>query len=132
MKFSLFIRGFFLLPALTLGACQSTSGPSAGSYEALKAQGYKIGSLTSSRGGAQGWYMTDTEGRYFCNTSFNIVEYAPGKVGVRTSSGRYISIDVEAYKEYGGYDDFEAPKLTNLKAGRVRPQDVGSCKRVLT
>ncbi len=64
--------------------------------------------------------------KYFCGARYNIIEYAPGKIGIMTPNG-IRDFDVQSYKDHGGYHDFVPPKWSDLKAGRVRPQDVGPC-----
>ncbi|MTH98092.1 hypothetical protein [Roseibium sp. RKSG952] len=113
---------------LALSACQTKLEAPTASYEELKAAGYKTSKLTSRD--FKGWYLTGPNDRYFCVGAFNMVEFAPNKIGVPLQSGKYGEINLEDIKRYRGVDDLVPPKLWELRAGRPRFQDVGVCQRV--
>lgn len=97
-------------------------------YATLKAEGYKTGTLTQNRAGNWGWHVSGKSETLFCRLSVGLVYGGPTGLGAFTSSGRLIPLNVQVAEHINGGPLRDAPKLTDLKAGRLRPQDVGRCE----
>ncbi|MBN9674074.1 hypothetical protein [Roseibium aggregatum] len=118
---------FFGAVACVLAACQ-TAGGSSSRYEVLKSQGYKTGSLTQSASGSAGWYLSGDGKRIFCQARGGVTYVGEtGMVILIPTSGRMLKVDREAYHKHQGVTKTDAAQLSDLKAGRLRPRDVGRC-----
>jgi hypothetical protein len=100
---------------------------SAASYKQLVSKGYKTSKMSKSASGAMGWYVTGKGKRFFCKMRGGAVYIGNSQMGVYSSSGRLIKTDRAAYHRSLGVKKTDAPQLKNLKAGRLRPGDVGTC-----
>ena len=104
---------------------------SASSFHSLVAEGYKPGGLTQSKAGNQGWMLKKGKDVFFCQ--MNVAQAYIGKDGlaVFTSAGHMYKISKKAYfDQLNISSDDSIPRLEDLKAGRPRPEDVGSCSPV--
>ena len=93
----------------------------AASYKSLKAKGYKTSSWTRSPSGRRGWRVSGGGKRYFCTMRVGLARNGSKAVGF-TTSGRIIPM--------AGRPRKGAPNLADLKAGRPRARDVGSCRKL--
>jgi hypothetical protein len=116
-----------LLIALSLLTLTVASSAQAATYSDLTRQGYRIGPLTQSRGGAPGWILSGGGKRYFCRLGVSMVLSGENGMVSITSSGRRIKADKAAYEAFRGGPNPNLPRLEDLEAGRPRPQDVGIC-----
>lgn len=102
----------------------------AASFKELSGQGYKVGALTNNKAGNQGWNLSKGSDRYFCEMRATMA-YS-GKKGIVsfTSAGRLIKLDrATVEKKVGG--SLDLPQYEDLKAGRLRADDVGSCRKLM-
>ncbi|MCX2725092.1 hypothetical protein [Roseibium salinum] len=123
-----FLKRFALL-SLSLAVFTGVSGQTAwaASYKNLASKGYKISKLTRSPSGSMGWYLTGEGKKYFCLLNVGVVYIGETGMGIFTSSGRLIEVDRATYHKHQGVSKTDAPQMSDLKAGRVRPRDVGVC-----
>ena len=128
------ISKFFLTVLFTLAISSSivfaTIDADAASYKSLTTQGYKIGKLSRNPAGIRGWQLSKGAGRYFCKMRVSAVYVGKsGMVGF-TSSGRQIKMSRKAYESKTGGHDKRIPQMRDLKAGRLKPNHVGSCRKL--
>ncbi len=97
------------------------------SFTKLTQQGYKLGKLTTGKSGLPGWVASNGTKRYFCK--MEAYKAYVGKKGLVmfSSNGRPIEVDRTVYEAGTGGFDPTVPQLSDLKAGRVKPADVGNC-----
>ena len=107
--------------ALGLGLSFVPVAAEAASYASLKRKGYKTGPFTRSPAGTRGWYLTGGGKRYFCRLGVSAVRSGNG-LAFFTTGGRMIRAGKAGRRAAG------APKLSDLRAGRLRARDVGSCR----
>ncbi|CAM5654953.1 hypothetical protein MAUB1S_11380 [Mycolicibacterium aubagnense] len=108
--------------AVILVATTASVTPSRAEYSDLQAQGYKTGKLTRGASGSLGWYVSNSEKKFFCRMR-GIYAYI-GKTGlvIFTSSGRPIPLNRKNYM-----DNPLIPQLSDLRAGKLNSRDVGYC-----
>lgn len=96
------------------------------SYAALQGQGYKISKLTRGASGSLGWLMVGRGKKFFC--PMRVATAQVGKTGLIgfTSSGKQVRLDRKVYEQHAGSASIY-PQLSDLQAGRPRPQDVRAC-----
>jgi hypothetical protein len=101
----------------------------AASFKELSGQGYKVGALSSNKAGIRGWNLSKGSDRYFCEMRATMAYSGKNGMVSFTSAGRMISLDRNTVeKRLGG--SMNLPKYEDLKAGRLRADDVGSCRKV--
>ncbi|TQN63372.1 hypothetical protein FLX27_01825 [Agrobacterium tumefaciens] len=99
----------------------------AASFKELSGQGYKVGALSSNKAGIRGWNLSKGSDRYFCEMRATMAYSGKNGMVSFTSAGRMISLDRNTVeKRLGG--SLNLPKYEDLKAGRLRADDVGSCR----
>ena len=120
---------FAFILALSFG---STIYPAdAADFRSLISNGYKIGGLSQSKSGSQGWVLKKGKDTFFCRANVSLVYVGKNGMASFTSSGRMIKLDKETYlNSMNMTHDDTIPRLEDLKAGRPRPEDVGSCTSV--
>lgn len=111
------VCGLMLMPGLV----------SAESYSNLVKQGYKTGKLSQNRAGLQGWVVSKGDKQFFCQLNVGVVYNGKDKMAAFTSAGRIIPIDKRTYERAIGGPDPSLANLVDLRAGRPRPRDAGSC-----
>ena len=101
----------------------------AASFKELSGQGYNVGALSSNKAGIRGWNLSKGSDRYFCEMRATMAYSGKNGMVSFTSAGRMISLDRNTVeKRLGG--SLDLPKYEDLKAGRLRADDVGSCRKV--
>ncbi|MCZ7447705.1 hypothetical protein O8B93_08950 [Agrobacterium rhizogenes] len=101
----------------------------AASFKELSGQGYKVGALSSNKAGIRGWNLSKGSDRYFCEMRATMAYSGKNGMVSFTSAGRMISLDRNTVeKRLGG--SLNLPKYEDLKAGRLRADDVGSCRKL--
>ncbi|HCD83026.1 MAG TPA: hypothetical protein DEQ45_04210 [Agrobacterium sp.] len=102
----------------------------AASFKELSGQGYKVGALSSNKAGIRGWNLSKGSDRYFCEMGATMAYSGKNGMVSFTSAGRMISLDRNTVeKRLGG--SLNLPKYEDLKAGRLRADDVGSCRKLM-
>ncbi|UXS32202.1 hypothetical protein FY152_08905 [Agrobacterium tumefaciens] len=102
----------------------------AASFKELSGQGYKAGALSSNKAGIRGWNLSKGSDRYFCEMRATMAYSGKNGMVSFTSAGRMISLDRNTVeKRLGG--SLNLPKYEDLKAGRLRADDVGSCRKLM-
>ncbi|MCZ4073878.1 hypothetical protein [Agrobacterium sp. LMR679] len=102
----------------------------AASFKELSGQGYKVGALSSNKAGIRGWNLSKGSDRYFCEMRATMAYSGKNGIVSFTSAGRMISLDRNTVeKRLGG--SLNLPKYEDLKAGRLRADDVGSCRKLM-
>lgn len=102
----------------------------AASFKELSGQGYKVGALSSNKAGIRGWNLSKGSDRYFCEMRATMAYSGKNGMVSFTSAGRMISLDRNTVeKRLGG--SLNLPKYEDLKAGRLRADDVGSCRKLM-
>jgi hypothetical protein len=98
----------------------------ADSYAALQGQGYKTSKLTRGASGSLGWFVIGGGKKFFC--PMRVATAQVGKTGLIgfTSSGKQVPMNRKVYEHYAGSASIY-PQLSDLQAGRPRPQDVRAC-----
>lgn len=96
------------------------------SYAALQGEGYKSSKLTRGASGSLGWFMVGGGKKFFC--PMRVATARVGKTGLIgfTSSGKQVPMNRKVYEHYAGSASIY-PQLSDLQAGRPRPQDVRAC-----
>ncbi len=96
------------------------------SYAALQGQGYKTSKLTRGASGSLGWFVVGGSTKFFC--PMRVTTAQVGKTGLVgfTSSGKQVRLDRKVYEQHAGSASIY-PQLSDLQAGRPRPQDVRAC-----
>ncbi|NTZ90705.1 MULTISPECIES: hypothetical protein [Rhizobium/Agrobacterium group] len=123
-RFSLFSS---LIAVALLGSPVVTQ---AASFKELSGQGYKVGALSSNKAGIRGWNLSKGSDRYFCEMRATMAYSGKNGMVSFTSAGRMISLDRNTVeKRLGG--SLNLPKYEDLKAGRLRADDVGSCRKLM-
>ena len=104
---------------------------SAATFQSLVSQGYKSGGLTQNKAGIQGWLLKKGNDSVFCRMNVSLVYVGKNGMASFTAAGRMITIDKKTYMDYLKItNDPTIPHLEDLKAGRPRPEDAGSCSPV--
>lgn len=118
-----------LAPLFTVALLSLPAVAQAESFKSLTGQGYSVGPLAKNKAGMWGWTFVKSSNRYFCEMKVGVAYSGKkGMIGF-TSSGRTISIDRASYEANIGGPDASLPKYEDLKAGRLRASDVGSCRK---
>ncbi len=120
MRFSVFS------PLLAVAFLSLPLVAQAASFRELSGQGYKVGALSSNKAGIRGWNLSRGSDRYFCEMRATMA-YS-GKNGM-VSAGRMITLDRATVEKRLG-SSLNLPKYEDLKAGRLRADDVGSCRKL--
>ena len=120
---------------ITVAVCVAISAATAAaahaaSYERLKSQGYETGQLTRAQSGAYGWILSGAGKRYFCRMDATVAYVGSTEMVAFTSSGRQIALDRAVYERSLGNKKAHVPQMSDLKAGRPDPRDVGRCRRL--
>jgi hypothetical protein len=113
--------------AAALGLILTPGLAKAETYANLMKQGYKTGKLTQSKSGSRGWVVSKGDKHFFCR--MNVATFYDGKtkMGAFTAAGRIVPVDKKVFESVIGGPDPSLPQIADLRAGRARPQDVGSC-----
>lgn len=120
----------FLAPLFTVALLCVPAMAQAETFKGLSGQGYVAGPLAKNKAGIWGWTFLKSGTRYFCEMRVAVAYSGKkGMVGF-TSSGRMIKIDRATYEANIGGPDASLPQYEDLKAGRVRASDVGSCRKL--
>ena len=99
----------------------------AASYSSLVKKGYSTGKLTKGRSGKLGWYVQKGDLRYFCRSRVSLVLVgSKGMIGF-TTSGRQIKMSRKDFESRSSTKGL--PKMSDIKAGRLRGKDVGRCTK---
>jgi hypothetical protein len=105
----------------TAGAAQAES------FTKLAQQGYKLGKLTTGKSGLPGWVAANGTKQYFCKMAVARAYVGNKGMVIFSTNGRPIKLDRATYEAMTGGFDPTVPQLSDLKAGRVKPADVGNC-----
>lgn len=108
----------------------STGSSEAASFRKLASQGYAPGTLIRSASGGYGWIVSNGKDRYFCKMKATLAYVSRTKMVSFTAAGRQIELDRKTFERSMGGKTGRIPNLADLKAGRLHPDDVGSCRRV--
>jgi len=120
----------FLALGIIFSFVFATNDADAASYNNLTKQGYKTGKLSRNPAGIRGWRLSKGADRYFCKMRVSLVYVGKsGMVGF-SSSGRQIKMSRKAYESKTGGHDKRIPQMRDLKAGRLEPNHVGSCRKL--
>ncbi|MCM5556993.1 hypothetical protein [Pleomorphomonas sp. JP5] len=122
-----FLKGLAIVAVLGVFVAPSVS--SAETMDNLVRQGFKVSKLTNSKSGRLGWNVTKGDKTYFCPIGFASAYIDDKKMYGFSSSGRPISMDRKVYDSHIGGPDPNIPYWKDIKAGRLRPQDVDPCRR---
>lgn len=122
---------FNSLKKLAIGAfvavIAATGVAQAESFTKLTQQGYKLGKLTTGKSGLPGWIASNGTKQYFCKMKVARAYIGEKGLIIFSTSGRPIKLDRATYEAAIGGPDPSIPQLSDLKAGRVKPADVGYC-----
>lgn len=125
---------FVLLAPLLISACQTQSNTEEVTYSDLKAMGYTTGKLGPSREyprGGVGWYVSGKGERYWCVPQVSTVRIGDDRFGVfRLANGQVNEVDEQQFAKSLGRDTSDSPQLSDIKAGRPRPQDIKFCHKL--
>jgi hypothetical protein len=116
----------FLLTVLT-GLCLPVSQSLAESYSSLVKQGYKTGKLSKNAASAQGWTVSNGDKKYFCRMKATMAYEGSNQIVSFTSAGRQVKLDRKTFESHLGGSAGDLPQLSDLKSGKPRSGDVGSC-----
>ncbi len=124
---------YFIL--LIIGALLvQTSSTLAASYKNLESKGYSTSRLTKNRAGIRGWHVKKDGNKYFCKWKVSVA-YIGNRIVQFSYSGRQTNIPLDTktfeklWKEQGGKLS-DIPRYSDLKAGRLKSQQVGSCIKI--
>ncbi|PZU90383.1 MAG: hypothetical protein DI528_00635 [Shinella sp.] len=112
-----------LAAAVLLAPCVA----SAESFTSLTKKGYIVGKMGQGKAGRQGWILANGDSKFFCKLKASIAYVDSKKMVSILGSGRMITLDRATYEQNSGGPDASIPRLADLKAGRLRPEDVGAC-----
>jgi hypothetical protein len=118
-----------LLTALA-AICLPVSQSLAESYPSLIKQGYKTGKLSKNAAGALGWTVSNGEKKYFCRMKATMAYAGSNQIVAFTSAGRLVKLDRKTFESHLGSSAGDLPQLSDLKNGKPRDGDVGSCAAV--
>jgi hypothetical protein len=121
---------FLSIAAVLLGAVVLPAAASAESFSKLAGQGYAVGPLGQGRSGGLGWVLSKGDKKFFCRMRVSAAYRGRDGMVSFTSSGRMIAVDRATFEAAIGGPDPTIPRLEDLKAGRVKPANVGSCAPV--
>ncbi|MCM2402002.1 hypothetical protein NBH20_12610 [Rhizobium sp. S153] len=100
---------------------------SAENFTSLTKKGYVVGKMGQGKSGGQGWVLVNGDSKFFCKLKASIAYVDSKKMVSILGSGRMITLDRATYEQSVGGPDASIPRFADLKAGRVRPEDVGAC-----
>lgn len=103
------------------------SPASAESFQGLLKKGYTVGKMSQGKSGALGWVLTGKDGKQFCKSKVSLAVVDKKTLVSILGSGRMLKVDRATFEASLGGPDPSLPLLSDLKAGRVGPQHVGSC-----
>lgn len=121
---------FIRLAAVLLSMLAVPGVSRAESFSRLAGQGYSVGPLAQGRSGGLGWVLSKGEQQFFCRMRVSQAYVGRNGMVSFTSSGRMIKLDRATFEAAIGGPDPSIPRLEDLKAGRLRPENVGSCAPV--
>lgn len=131
MNFGKKLNYFIALLATTTIFLTIPQTSEAASYKKLIKNGYKISTLTRSKGGAAGWNLSNGQKRYFCKARVAVMYV--GKTGMAiliSTTGRIMKLDRAAFEGKAGGPIKGIPQLSDIKAGRIKPHHVRRCSPV--
>ncbi|UXS02059.1 hypothetical protein [Agrobacterium tumefaciens] len=99
-------------------------------FQGLSGQGYKVAALSNNKAGVKGWTLSKGPVRYFCELRASLAYSGKNGMVSFTSAGRVMTLDRAAFEKRMGGPDKSLPQYEDLKAGRPRPVDVGSCRKL--
>lgn len=102
----------------------------AASYKRLVAKGYGTGQMTRSGSGGLGWVVSNGKESYFCKMKATLAYVSKTRMVSFTAAGRQIELDRKVFEKSMGGRTGRIPNLSDLEAGRLHPDDVGSCRRL--
>lgn len=100
---------------------------SAESFQGLLNKGYTVGKMSQGKSGALGWVLTGKDGKQFCKSKVSVAVVDKKTLVSILGSGRMVKLDRATFEASLGGPDPSLPLLSDLKAGRVAAQHVGSC-----
>ena len=103
------------------------SPASAESFQGLLKKGYTVEKMSQVKSGALGWVLTGKDGKQFCKSKVSLAVVDKKTLVSILGSGRMVKVDRATFEASLGGPDPSLPLLSDLKAGRVGPQHVGSC-----
>lgn len=103
------------------------SPASAESFQGLLKKGYTLGKMSQGKSGALGWVLTGKDGKQFCKSKLSLAVVDKKTLVSILGSGRMVKVGRATFEASLGGPDPSLPLLSDLKAGRVGPQHVGSC-----
>lgn len=121
---------FIRLTAVLLAMLAVPGLSRAESFSRLAGQGYSVGPLAQGRSGGLGWVLSKGDQQFFCRMRVSQAYVGRNGMVSFTSSGRMIKLDRATFEAAIGGPDPSIPRLEDLKAGRLRPENVGSCAPV--
>lgn len=104
------------------------AGPAAAeSFGSLINKGYSVGKMSQGKSGALGWVLTGRDGKQFCKSKVSLAVVDKKTLVSILGSGRMVKVDRATFEAGIGGADPSLPLLSDLKAGRIEPQHVGTC-----
>jgi hypothetical protein len=100
------------------------------SFPALGKQGYVVGPMGQGKSGGLGWVVSKGGSKFFCRLKASMAYSGRNDMVSFTTSGRMIKLNRAVFESSIGGHDSTIPQLSDLKAGRVKPADVGSCSKI--
>jgi hypothetical protein len=98
----------------------------AASFESLVSDGYKVAKMTRNSAGFSGWVVSNGDTKYFCKLDAAMALTKTKVVSIITG-GRMIEMDRKTFESKTTTDGM--PLMADLKAGKPRPEDVGTCSK---
>jgi hypothetical protein len=117
----------YLIAAAAFMSLALPTVASAESFPSLAKQGYSVGQLGRGKSGGLGWVVSKGGKQFFCRMRASLAYVGKKDMVSFTTSGRMITLDRAVYEASLGGPDPTLPQLADLKAGRPRPIDVGTC-----
>lgn len=125
-----FLHRFMLIAAVPLALSLASVPAYAESYLALQSKGFKTSKLGRNKAGLLGWTVSDGKTRYFCewNTAITVVDSKT--LMAISSSGRPITLNRAVYENQVGGPDPSMAMYSDIKAGRLKGNEVRSCRKL--
>jgi hypothetical protein len=120
-------RDWVAVDLIAGGLAMAATPALAESYASLQKQGYKISKMSRGTSGAQGWAVSNGEKKYFCKLKASMAYVGSSGLVSILSNGKQIKLDRKTFEAGIGGPDANIPQLSDLKAGRPMPRDVGAC-----
>jgi hypothetical protein len=95
-------------------------------FQSLVEDGYKVSKMTRNAAGMSGWMVAKGDTKYFCKLDATLALTKKSVISMITG-GRTIEMDRKIFETRSSTSDL--PQFSDLKAGKPRPQDVGSCAK---